>query len=73
MIETKEQYERAQREALSPDVHGPTNASHQLIETIEALREVARAAHRFGDTGTMSAEIRMHELLAALPDWLTDD
>ena len=69
MIETKEQYERL----VEIGEHGThAGAIHLLyaMETIEALREVAREAKYL-------SPIWKHEgvdkALDALPDWITED
>ena len=65
MIETKEQYE------FLADV---VPYGKEWRETIEALREVARAANLVINgkmAGKTVAEVRMKQAVASLPDWLT--
>ncbi len=85
MISTKEQYEELQLKRLLPK-HGPPMGSddHKAVfETIEALREVARAgdawskAHKDPDYAHCNTKYcvtsdQVRDAVAALPDWLTE-
>jgi hypothetical protein len=94
MIETKEQYETA-KEVLVDAMKEHEGIIYALrldglYQTIEALRDVARAAKRadkillpywmgpeFGEKPTdkqiYGAIADLNQVVAALPDWLTDD
>ena len=70
MIDTKEQYEKA----LAPLKWGAPDSAKAIMETIEALREVARATFYLLNTdypAWYSYDI-VDETLNALPDWLTE-
>ena len=69
MIETKKQYEEIMRH--TPFYEGGEKGA--VRETIEALREVVRAAKIFGQAGTGYSEARLFEKLYALPDWITEE
>lgn len=77
MIETREEYERAKYVARSQS--GRTLG--QAMETIEALREVARAAENAlnydsarGIWTLSDEEARdMQEAYARIPDWVTEE
>ena len=78
MIETKEQYEDfVGAVAKFPSLRVHEADLQRLIETIEALREVARAAdhlvfHTEGDEEETAGEAAVANALQALPDWLTE-
>lgn len=79
MIETKQQYERITTQMLKRGLPGSAEAMH---ETIEALREVARAAVYYkrekqkfllGQPGyDKDGGKPLDDALAALPDWLME-
>ena len=72
VIETKEQYEGYQRKIIGvvENKYDPT----EIWRTIEALREVARAAKKAeGRPIDMAQTQDLHRKLAALPDWLAED
>jgi len=88
MIDTKEQYRGIiRRAANTPESERPTERDH-LIETIEALREVARAAEiameieqaHWSNYGTLeqyenkrlTAATKFWTLRRALSDWLVE-
>ncbi len=76
MIETKEQYEWAKKAdaILLQGTDVETIKSSDLIELIEALRDVARAAEEelaLLATDGMRNKL-LEEALDALPDWLTE-
>ncbi len=87
VIETKEQYEQAQFVGDREFAHkvmdgqglaGTVEAIFDLRETIEALREVARAAdklvhHTKGYEEADAAETVLAFKVEALPDWLIEE
>ena len=76
MIETKEQYDRIVNEAGHVIVGVLELRVKDLTETIEALRDVARAAKRHAAKGYANSQPDWRyvvlEKLDALPDWLLE-
>jgi len=78
MIETKEQYEEIKHDVLN-DIS--TKHEKDMLETIEALRDVARAAENALNYDSARGiwilsddeAHDMQEAYARISDWLTDD
>ncbi len=70
MIETKEQYEAFREFSKRSKLNwGPV-----AFETIEALREVAKAADfAVFNNSPFLGQAELETAIDALPDWLTDD
>ncbi len=69
MIETREQWEE-----IKQDVKSNISTQHEkrLVELIEALRGVARAANRTNIQLKGSPHSPLAKALATLPDWVFD-
>ena len=72
MIDTKEQYEVIVYEVQQLGYIALEGTGEPIIQTIEALREVARAAKNWLDDD-MDRGGRIEELIDALPDWFLNE
>ena len=81
MIETKEQYETMNRQLAGEYIVGDYSLQ-DIIETIDALREVARGARTVAvlmersteiGLGTSQALSHLSESLDALADWIVEE
>ena len=78
MIDTKEEYERLQFEVQQLGYIALEDSGVEIIETIEALREVARGADEVryawsADIGDYGFSEKLDTALKALPNWIVED
>ena len=70
MIDTKEQYEDISRKIVEVRPFDVKRSNLDVIETIEALREVARDLIRHGEFH--EPQLRDIDSYNALPDWILE-
>ena len=76
MIKTKRQYQWVEQWSCDHDMRLSDEEKQDVYETFEALRDVARAAHKWEmaehDEDVLRYGTLIISRLDALPDWLTD-